>query len=586
MTDKRTQLAVVLFCDVVGSTVMRVGLGDDVADRLNSLVTESIRIAIEEQGGKVIKGLGDGFMAIFDSTVGAVAAGVEMHIAAALTARQSAMLLPGTELALRVGISAGEIAEDDGDYFGTPVVEAARLVAAAQSHEVLVSDLVRALIGSRGNHQFELAGDYTLKGLPLPVTCYRVPWTMPTHTSSVPSDFPESLALQRQGPFVGREALLGELREGIDNHRLHTLLLYGEPGIGKTRLVAELAWQAHENRTSITMSLCEQDNGHAYGLWIELLRSFAHPTLDGRASRGVQSPFARLSPVSKRAVETILSSPTVSGVALSSSEDLPHPTAVAEAIGELFSSADKSTPTMIIVDDLQWADAESLAVLRNFVKHRIEGLTTVLMYCDRDITDSRNVLAGQVTTKALNDTIIELTRIDGVRREELLPLEAKDVTSFVAASFAGTLGHDAEKLAAQIFEETEGNPMFVAELLHDLASRNPEDLDQQVNNEGVGLPQRLRETIHRRIARLGEETLRVLSFAAVIGRKFDIDVLEAITESDALDDLDLAEAAGILTCKDSGSYEFSHVIIHEALLAELSATRRARIADHIAKLSA
>jgi class 3 adenylate cyclase len=255
----------VLFCDVVGSTVLRVGLGDDTADQLNALVTVAIRNVIDDHGGKVIKGLGDGFMAIFDSTVGAVAAGVEMHIASALTAVQSKLLLPGTEVALRVGISAGEIAQDDGDYFGTPVVEAARLVSAAKSHEVLVSDLVRALVGSRGHHRFDLAGEYTLKGLPLPVTCYSVPWDMPAPVSSAPLEFPEGLADQRQGPFVGREALLADIRENIDTQKLHALLLYGEPGIGKTRLVAEVAWTSHQNGTAITTGQCEVDNTRAYG---------------------------------------------------------------------------------------------------------------------------------------------------------------------------------------------------------------------------------------------------------------------------------------------------------------------------------
>jgi class 3 adenylate cyclase/DNA polymerase III delta prime subunit len=583
MTEKRTQLAVVLFCDVVGSTVLRVGLGDDTADQLNALVTVAIRNVIDDHGGKVIKGLGDGFMAIFDSTVGAVAAGVEMHIASALTAIQSKLLLPGTEVALRVGISAGEVAQDDSDYFGTPVVEAARLVSAAKSHEVLVSDLVRALVGSRGHHQFDLAGEYTLKGLPLPVTCYSVPWDMPAPVSSAPLEFPEGLADQRQGPFVGREALLADIRENIDTQKLHALLLYGEPGIGKTRLVAEVAWTSHQNGTAITTGQCEVDNTHAYGLWIELFRPVLAPESDQRSTRTYAEAFSQLAQHNKHALNRLL--PGLLPATDASQGNL-DPESVATAITELLTQLSAAHDSMIIIDDLQWADADSLAVLRLLLKHPIRGLTTIVMYCDRDITVMRNIMAGQVTTKVLAATISELALIHGVRREALRPLDAADVASFVAASFSGTLTNDADKLAAQIFEETEGNPMFVAEILQDLVSRNPDDLAHQMNNEGIGLPQRLRETIHRRIARLGEETLRVLSFAAVIGRKFDIDTLESITETDVLDDLDLAEEAGIVSCKDSGRYEFSHIIIHEALLAELSATRRARVTDHIAKLAA
>jgi predicted ATPase len=325
---------------------------------------------------------------------------------------------------------------------------------------------------------------------------------------------------------------------------------------------------------------------HAYGLWVELLRPLIGPGADLQNTRAYATACSGLSATSKHALETILTGLPLSGSGFDLGEAKPDPAMVADAITELFSSTSKTLSSIVIIDDLQWADADSLTVLRFLLKRKTEGLITIVMYCDRDITDARNVLVGQVTTKVLAATLSDLARVDGVRREALQPLDASDVASFVAASFAGTLIKDSEKLATQIFEETEGNPMFVAEVLHDLGSRSPDDLAQQMNNEGVGVPQRLRETIHRRIARLGEETLRVLSFAAVVGRKFDIDTLEAVTESDVLDDLDLAEEAGIITCKSSGRYEFSHIIIHEALLAELSATRRARVTDHIAKLTA
>ncbi len=585
MTEKRTQLAVVLFCDVVGSTVLRVGLGDDAADRLNNLVSNAIRTAIEDEGGRVIKGLGDGFMAIFNSSVGAVAAGVEMHITAATTAVQSALLLPGTEVALRVGISAGEVAEDDGDYFGTPVVEAARLVSAAKSHEVLVSDVVRALVGSRGNHRFELAGEYTLKGLPTPVTCYSVPWTMPETSASTPLEFPEFLATQRQGPFVGRDALLTDLRHSIDNQHLHALLLYGEPGIGKTRLVAEVAWGSHQSGTSIATGVCEPDNMHAYGLWLDLFRPMIDNVKTQRSTRSHAEAFRKLTPPSKHTFNTLFSLWPTNALTDKPASSPIDPSTVAESIAEYLSHLSTAHDSMIIIDDLQWADADSLAVLRLLLKRKIDGLTTVVMYCDRDITDVRNVLAGKVTTKVLSAAISELSEIHGVRREALRPLVASDVASYVASSFAGTLGDDAAKLAEHIFEETEGNPMFVAEILRDLASKAPNDQQRKTAGEGLDVPQRLRETIHRRIARLGEETLRVLTYAAVIGRAFDIDTLEAITESDVLDDLDLAEEAGIVSCTDSGKYTFSHVLIREALLSELSTTRRTRIANQIAKRS-
>ena len=266
MSVTHTSIVAVVFCDVVESTQLRVRLGDDAADVLNARLTDQIRRATESNGGVVIKALGDGVMAIFRSAVGALSGAIAMHCAAVSVS---------ADIALRVGIAVGEAAEDKGDWFGTPVVEAARLCSAAGSGEILIADLVRVLIGSRGNFTFESAGPLHLKGLPDPIEACRVPWERPLHTATAASawEYPVHLALLRTGPFVGRDLLADECFDALKNRSLRTLIISGEPGIGKTRLAAEVSWKRSVEGALVVVGRCDPDLTTPYRPWSEALGS-------------------------------------------------------------------------------------------------------------------------------------------------------------------------------------------------------------------------------------------------------------------------------------------------------------------------
>jgi class 3 adenylate cyclase/pimeloyl-ACP methyl ester carboxylesterase len=158
-----TTTVTVLFCDLVESTERLQLLGDDDGDQFRRAFFAQMNEAVAATHGDVVKGTGDGVMVVFrDSAVSAVTCAATMHDKVeALDVEPPAFL--------RVGISAGEVAPEDGDYFGTPVVEAARLCAAAEPGQTLVTEVVRALVGTRGGHQFRSVGTITLKGLAEPV---------------------------------------------------------------------------------------------------------------------------------------------------------------------------------------------------------------------------------------------------------------------------------------------------------------------------------------------------------------------------------------------------------------------------------
>jgi serine/threonine protein kinase/pimeloyl-ACP methyl ester carboxylesterase len=164
--ESRTVTVTVVFCDVVGSTALQSAIGDDAADDIRRKLFGVLRSAIERNNGNTVKTLGDGVMAVFsESTVDAVRCAIEMTEAA-----------PGVaeNLSVRVGVSHGEVTSEEGDWFGTPVVEAARLESAAAPGTVLAAEVVRTTVGSRGGFHFDERHPLHLKGLPGPLEASRV----------------------------------------------------------------------------------------------------------------------------------------------------------------------------------------------------------------------------------------------------------------------------------------------------------------------------------------------------------------------------------------------------------------------------
>jgi DNA-binding NarL/FixJ family response regulator/class 3 adenylate cyclase len=156
----------IVVTDLVGSTELRVAIGEDAYDELRAEHDGLIGDSVTRCRGTVAKHTGDGVLAVFAAASDALSAAVAVQQAIERRNRAAAHAL-----AVRVGVSAGDVSVEDGDYFGTPPVEAARLCAAAVGGQILVADIVRALAGSRGGHLFTSVGELTLKGLPPMATC-------------------------------------------------------------------------------------------------------------------------------------------------------------------------------------------------------------------------------------------------------------------------------------------------------------------------------------------------------------------------------------------------------------------------------
>lgn len=184
-----------LFTDLVGSTELRQALGDDRADELRRRHDAVVRAAVTEHLGSEVKGTGDGLMVVFPAAAEAVAGAVEVQRAIGRLNRRSER-----RLGVRVGISAGDVAWDGDDCFGTPVVEARRLCDAAESGQILTSEVVRLLAGSRGRHDFDPVGPLSLKGLG-EIAAFAVAWE-PTQAQAIA--LPAALTPHEAIRMVGR----------------------------------------------------------------------------------------------------------------------------------------------------------------------------------------------------------------------------------------------------------------------------------------------------------------------------------------------------------------------------------------------
>src|SRR5579862_548547 len=155
------QTVTILFTDMVGSTELSSRLGPEDGDQVRQRHFALLRQALAATEGTEVKNLGDGLMAAFSSTSAAAACAVAMQQAVEKENRRSPH-----PLGLRVGLSGGDVQIEDGDYFGDPVVEAARLCALCDGGQILTTDTVRVMAGRRSHHFFLNIGERELKGMP------------------------------------------------------------------------------------------------------------------------------------------------------------------------------------------------------------------------------------------------------------------------------------------------------------------------------------------------------------------------------------------------------------------------------------
>ena len=559
----------VMFTDLVSSTELLSELGDEAFDALRVEHDDAVRGAIVAGGGRVVKHTGDGAMAAFT--------GASDSVGAAIAAQQAVSRIDRRvpySVRVRIGLSAGDVTEEGDDLFGTPVVEARRLCDAADGGQILAAEVVRMLAGSRGGFDFAARAPLELKGLSGPVAVAVVNWTVPRGGCPLPPVFGVEPSL----PLVGRDEPLERVRGAwtdVARGTCRTVFVAGEPGIGKTRLAAELAREAHAAGAIVLFGRCDDEVGAPLQPWLEALRFLvAHSDGEavGRWAANDAPELVRLLPM----LRDVLA-------------DVPRPEASDpesgrlrqfEAVASVLRRVGSDAPLLVVLDDLHWADRSSLLLLRHLARDETAGrLLIVGTYRDTDL-DRRHPMA---------DVLADLRRTAAPERVLLRGLTLAGTAALVTA-YLGATPPDA--LVTAIHSETEGNPFFVQEVLAHLAESNAlahSELGATAARVAdLGIPESVREVIGRRLSRLSDDTNRLLVAAAVLGREFDAKVLADVAqdaEDAVLERLDEARAAHLVAEVDGrfGTYSFSHALIRTTLLDEIATARRVRLHQRAAQ---
>ncbi len=356
------------------------------------------------------------------------------------------------------------------------------------------------------------------------------------------------------------------------NGQCQLILIAGEPGIGKTHLASEFARVRAASAATVLAGRCDEEALVPYQPFVEALSWYARvcPERDLRAELAAIGGGAELGPLIPELLRRVPDLPTQPAM---NPEGQRY--RLFEAVAELLAQASAVRPMMLVFDDLHWADKPTLLMLRHVMRaSNAASLCIVGTYRESELT----------RTHSLAEMLADLRREPAVARLSLRGLEEAQVKGLID-TFVG--GDASPQLTRLVADSTEGNPFFIGEMLRHLTETGAFAKLHSASGSGksvtdLGLPEGVKEVIGRRLSRLSEGCNRTLSLAAVIGREFAIEVLEALgdlPEDRLLDAIDEGVQAQLISeAPDrAGRFSFVHALIRETLYEELTTTRRVRI---------
>ncbi len=568
------ELVTFLVTDVEGTTVLwerRAGDMFDAMARHDAIVAETLATS----GGTMLgeRGEGDSTFSVFEDPVAAVRAAADLSRAFAAGPWPT-----GLPLRVRIAVYSGEAAPRDGRYYGATPNRAARLRALATGGQILVGEQTRRLIGDHLPPKSRLLdlGPRTLKDLSQPEQVFELRLDEFALAEDPIDDAGASnlawLEFTASDSFVGRteelRAITGAWKLAASGHRM-LALVSGEPGIGKTTLVAELARRVREEGALILYGKWDQGALAPFQAFRDALgdyarvcpRSILHADLREQASEA-----ARVVPELTERVADVGSPGRASAEA--------ERYRLFEAIDGWVGSIAARRPLLLVLDDLHWADRDSLLLVRHIARTmRPSPLLLAGTYRETDLEGGE-----------LAEFLPELGRVHDVRRVALGGLPDPDVEELIGRVAEGLSEPDRSALARELRDEAAGNPFFVREIVSHLddtgalAGLRLADADAG----SLDIPDSVRDLVRWRTQRLGDESRAALGVAAVIGHAFAPTVVagaSGIEQERLLRLLDEAARSGMIgeTPEPEPRFAFVHDVVRRALLDGLGGPRRALI---------
>jgi class 3 adenylate cyclase/tetratricopeptide (TPR) repeat protein len=571
---ERRQLTV-MFADLVGSTRLSTILDPEDVREIIARYQKVVSQAITRFGGYVAKPLGDGLLIYFgwphaheDDAARALRAAL-----AAIEAVRTLGTSSGEVVAARVGIATGEVVV--GDFFGAGVDEsgavvgetpnlAARLQGLGGPNTVVVSDKTRKLVGN----QFALTdlGEVNISGFETPVRA----WLLDREVASE-SRF-HALHGGRLGLLVGRDHEVGSLldrwTQACDGEP-QLVLISGEAGIGKSRLVAEVVQRTAADQRIWYQASPLHTNTALYPVVRHLETKLFSSPVDTPSER-----FRKLS-------DTIGGQSSLDRAALAYLADLmslgaPQPDnsgqslppdaqrdAALDVLAELAAAAAKSAPLLIVVEDAHWLDATTQEFLGRLLTC-LEGHKAMMLVTFRP------------------EFVPPWTRQANVASIILNRLGRRDALAIVSSRMRE--GHTiAPHVAAEIISKSDGVPLFIEELTGSVLEAGRGDVDGAIH-----IPATLRDALTERLDRLGSAK-EAAQVGAAFGREFSSDMLALVlgrTESALQEDLDRLVSIEIVfrSSRADRRYVFKHALLQDAAYASILKSRRREVHARIAKI--
>ena len=590
---RERKLITVLFADVVDSTAIAEQMDPEDWSVTMNCIFDLMAEAVQKYDGTVAQFLGDGILAFFGAPVAheddpqrAVWAALHMQDSVAKLASdvQSAEHIL---LRVRIGINTGPVivgrvgSLESGTYsaIGDTLNTASRIQSAAEPSSVSVTESTYQLI-SRVFDARDL-GRIEVKGKAAPVHCYRI-------VGPRSNDPIESGAALRS-PLIGRQSQLNALMQLVSALQVGSggvAFLVGEPGIGKSRLIDEV--KASSMRVATDLLWLEgratsYGGNLPYGLIIQILRSLfgtglgtdkedASKAVAGALHRLVGSGWSGLLPY----VAHLLSIPVES---LDDDPDELDPETLqkryVESLSQMLSAASKDSPTLIVCEDMHWADASSAALLASLIDLAKHSRILFLLTSRREPQAPGWKLVWEAR-QSFGDALMEIN---------LTPLSRENCVAFAQELLGSS---PTESLSDFILDVTEGNPLFIEEIIRSYVLPAG-SIARNWRTRGAGPLLEGSYSLHSlllsSIDRLPDESRRLLKLAAGIGREFSLELLTRVAEQlgetfDVSRQLSALEANGVIAVVATHpelQYAFRHALLQEAAYESLLKSERKRL---------
>jgi adenylate cyclase len=587
--------ATILFVDLCGFTALSERLDPEEVRMFQNALFETLAEAITRFDGFVAKFMGDAVLAIFGAPVAheddperALDSALDMLARSARVSELWAARL-GQPVTLHIAVHtgpvvAGSLPEAVGaayDVTGDTVNTASRLLALAAPGTILVSEAI--YVATRHRFGFQPAGEVALRGKAEPITVHRLIGAL-TH----PQSSRGLVALGLMAPHVGRANELGQLLSTVrrmQGGRAQFVSVMGEAGTGKSRLIAELLDRlaAEGLLTGITLRrvACSSLGEPTYGVFATIFREgYGIDSADSLdVARAKLMVGLRALGASEQEAETI--APMLSCV-LGVEEIAPHDVEpeqlhrqIVLAARTLLERRLAQQPLLIIVEDLHWADAASVDLMRGVIDQLPDRPLMLLLSHRPDVRSPQVELAEQSVIR-------------------LAPLSSDEARELVVGLFGPSLNDARKALQDFVAVRSGGNPLFVEEILRSLIGKGV--LIRQSNGwvctaafEAHDVPTTLQSLLLSRIDRLPAEDRRLLQEAAVIGTEFEETLLRAVTSTSSAKETGLhrlveADLVQPLSgSREDSVYRFTHALIHEVAYQNLLLARRTELHGLVAR---